>query len=98
METENDSFHSTSAPLTAESHAKRNTHGCCADKACTDKTCMELPAGKTCGHCVHVYRCTTMFGHTPTDTYCDWFPRRFNERLQDSPLSEAQRPNKKEVS
>lgn len=21
-----------------------------------------------------------MFGHTPTDTYCDWFPRRFKER------------------
>jgi hypothetical protein len=38
---------------------------------------MELPAGLTCGHCVHVRRCCTMFGHTPTDTYCDWFPRRF---------------------
>lgn len=55
-------------------------HGCCADKACTDATCMELPAGKTCGHCVHELRCCTIFGHTPTDTYCDWFPRRFRER------------------
>lgn len=57
-----------------------NKHGCCADKACTDANCMELPAGKTCGHCVHEKRCCTMFGHTPTDTYCDWFPRRFSER------------------
>lgn len=28
-------------------------HGCCADKACSDTTCMELPSGKTCGDCVH---------------------------------------------
>lgn len=55
-------------------------HGCCADEACTDATCMALPEGKTCGDCVHVYRCTTMFGHSPSDTYCDWFPRRFRER------------------
>jgi hypothetical protein len=38
---------------------------------------MALPEGKTCGHCVHEYRCCTMFGHKPQDTYCDWFPRRF---------------------
>lgn len=55
-------------------------HGCCADKACTDKTCMELPTGKTCGDCVHTRRCVLMFGHTPSDTYCDWFPRRFVQR------------------
>ena len=55
-------------------------HGCCSDKACTDKTCMELPAGKTCGHCVHERRCCTIFGHTPTDTFCDWFPRRFQPK------------------
>lgn len=41
---------------------------------------MELPAGKTCGHCVHERRCVLMFGHKPTDTYCDWFPRRFSEK------------------
>lgn len=58
----------------------RVKHGCCVDKACTDATCMELPEGKTCGHCVHEYRCCLMFGHTPTDTYCDWFPRRFRQR------------------
>ena len=55
-------------------------HGCCADKACTDSTCMELPVGKACADCVHMYRCGLMFGHEPTDTYCDWFPRRFRER------------------
>lgn len=61
--------------------AKQNKHGCYADKACTDATCMELPAKKTCGDCVHEYRCCLMFGHTPTDTYCDWFPRRFREKV-----------------
>jgi len=59
--------------------AMTNKHGCCADKACSDSTCMALPTGKTCGDCVHVRRCCGMFGHTPTDTYCDWFPRRFRE-------------------
>ncbi len=52
-------------------------NGCCVDKACTADTCMDLPASKTCGDCVHSYRCCAMFGHTPTDTYCDFFPRRF---------------------
>jgi len=56
------------------------THGCCVDKACTESNCMALPAGKTCGDCVHEKRCCSMFGHTPTDTYCDWFPRLFHER------------------
>lgn len=54
-------------------------HGCCVDKACTDRTCMALPQGKTCGDCVHERRCCLIFGHTPTDTYCGWFPRRFHE-------------------
>lgn len=58
-------------------------HGCCADKkygkGCTPATCMELPAGKTCGDCVHAKRCEAIFGHTAADTYCDWFPRQFRE-------------------
>lgn len=53
--------------------------GCCADKKCTPETCMDLPAGKTCGDCVREYRCCAIFGHKPEDTYCDWFPRRFRE-------------------
>jgi hypothetical protein len=56
-------------------------HGCCADKACTDRTCMALPSGKTCGDCAHLNRCVAIFGHTATDTYCDWFPRRFREAV-----------------
>jgi hypothetical protein len=59
---------------------KRSNHGCCADKACTEKTCMQLPQGKKCGDCVHAYRCSMMFGHGNMDTYCDWFPRRFHEK------------------
>ena len=37
-------------------------------------------SGKTCGHCLHERRRCTIFGHTPTDTYCDWFPRRFQAK------------------
>lgn len=51
--------------------------GCCVDKACTEATCMELPAGKTCGDCAHLARCVAIFGHVPEDIYCDWFPRRY---------------------
>jgi hypothetical protein len=77
---ENCMCHLCLEPSAKDEAPKRNQHGCCADKACTDATCMELPAGKTCGDCVHEHRCCLMFGHTPTDTYCDWFPRRFREK------------------
>ncbi|OUE60148.1 hypothetical protein [Citrobacter amalonaticus] len=40
------------------------------DPADPDK--MRLPAGVTCGNCHHIRRCKAMFGHTETDTYCDW--------------------------
>lgn len=43
---------------------------------------MKLPPGKTCGDCVHCKRCCAMFGHTPTDTYCDFWPSRYRERKQ----------------
>ena len=45
------------------------------DPADPDK--MNLPKGVTCGDCVHIRRCKGMFGHTETDTYCDWSPSRF---------------------
>ncbi|MEX0497688.1 hypothetical protein AB3X34_04525 [Raoultella terrigena] len=45
------------------------------DPADPDK--MKLPAGNTCGNCRHLRRCKAMFGHTETDTYCDWSPSRF---------------------
>lgn len=57
-------------------------HGCCADQACTEATCMALPAGKTCGDCMHECRCCLIFGHQPSGTYCDWFPRRFHARAK----------------
>lgn len=60
------------------SDAKRKL-GCCHDSSCDEKTCMVLPEGKTCGDCVHMSRCKVMFGHVETDTYCDWFPRKFRE-------------------
>ncbi|PKH21435.1 hypothetical protein CIG19_16685 [Enterobacterales bacterium CwR94] len=42
-----------------------------------DEDEMNLPTGKTCADCVHCRRCTTMFGHIPTDEVCDWSPSRF---------------------
>ncbi len=53
------------------------TPGCCVDKDCKPHTCMALPAGKTCGDCVHVGRCTLLFGIKPEATICDFYPRRF---------------------
>ncbi|HCR58303.1 hypothetical protein [Raoultella terrigena] len=48
----------------------------------TDK--MQLPVGKTCGDCTHIPRCKAIFGHTETDTYCDWSPSRavFSQQLR----------------
>lgn len=60
-------------------------HGCCVDQKCTPETCMALPEGKTCGGCIHIRRCKAMFGHVETDTYCDWYPRRFREILLGEP-------------
>jgi len=42
----------------------------------SDPDKMQLPAGKTCGDCVHIRRCKAIFGHAETDTYCDWSPSR----------------------
>ncbi|MEX0498291.1 hypothetical protein AB3X30_20390 [Raoultella terrigena] len=45
---------------------------------------MQLPVGKTCGDCTHIPRCKAIFGHTETDTYCDWSPSRavFSQQLR----------------
>lgn len=43
----------------------------------TDPDKMRLPTATTCGDCVHIRRCSMIFGHTATDTYCDWSPSRF---------------------
>jgi hypothetical protein len=47
--------------------------------ASTDRDGMSLPAGKTCGDCVHIHRCQAIFGHIPADEVCDWAPSRFRE-------------------
>ena len=56
--------------------------GCCIDKTYTRKTCMNLPDGFTCGDCFHETRCCSIFGHKPSDTYCDFFPNRFMSKLK----------------
>ena len=43
----------------------------------TDPDKMRLPKGSNCGNCHHIRRCKAIFGHTETDTYCDWSPSRF---------------------
>jgi len=45
----------------------------------SDKT-MDLPDNKTCGDCVQVYRCSTIFGVSKTDTECDFYPIRFQQK------------------
>lgn len=50
-------------------------------RSAEDVFLMNLPLGKTCGDCVHCHRCTTMFGHIPTDEQCDWSPSRFRESI-----------------
>ncbi len=47
---------------------------------------MDLPEGKTCGDCLHIRRCQSIFGHIPEDEVCDWFPSRYAER----PTTEGQ--------
>ena len=38
---------------------------------------MQLPAGKTCGDCVHLRRCKMLFGCKPENVVCDFAPSRF---------------------
>ena len=42
--------------------------------------CMRLPDGKTCADCIHVERCTMMFGAKPENTSCGFEPIRFKEK------------------
>jgi hypothetical protein len=56
----------------------------------TDPDKMRLPAGKTCGDCVHICRCKAIFGHVEADTYCDWSPSRF--RLATPPAEKGDKP------
>lgn len=38
-----------------------------------------LPAGKTCGSCVHLKRCEGLFGCLEKSERCDWNPSRYAE-------------------
>ena len=51
---------------------------CAGDAAAS---CMRLPNGATCADCVHVKRCTSLFGVKPTDNVCDFHPRRYQARV-----------------
>ena len=60
--------------------ASAASHGCCVDRACNERTCMALPAGKTCADCARINWCLKFFGpDRGKETSCDWFPRRFAE-------------------
>lgn len=50
---------------------------------------MLLPEGKTCGGCVHLRRCTQLFGVNPANTWCDFAPSRFVPALELFPLLET---------
>ena len=43
-----------------------------------DRSGMDLPEGMTCGHCIHLPRCGTIYGRIPADEVCDWEPSRFH--------------------
>ncbi len=69
----------------------QHAHGCCADEACTNNSCMELPKGKTCGDCYAFRHCAGMYAVTKERTSCDFFPRRFREPLANAAAPAVQR-------
>lgn len=46
---------------------------------------MRLPDGKTCDECVHARRCFGLGFSTPGNTSCDFWPRRYVERVLAAP-------------
>lgn len=73
--TERDRLAALEARKASQAQAKRENAVLNYDPTDPDK--MRLPVNVTCGDCTHIRRCTLMFGHTATDTYCDWSPSRF---------------------
>jgi len=47
----------------------------------SDRDKMKLPAGVTCGDCMHIRRCKAIFGHVESDITCDWSPSRFQRAV-----------------
>jgi hypothetical protein len=45
------------------------------------KDIMELPYGKTCGDCAHVYRCALLFSARSENRECDFYPIRFVDKV-----------------
>jgi hypothetical protein len=43
----------------------------------TGHASLDLPDGKTCGDCVFIQRCGSIFGHIAADESCDFFPIRY---------------------
>ena len=72
---EQDRAAALAASIASQAKAKRENAVLNYDPTDPDK--MRLPVNVTCGDCTHIRRCTLMFGHTATDTYCDWSPSRF---------------------
>ena len=72
---ERDRAAALAASIASQAKAKRENAVLNYDPTDPDK--MRLPVNVTCGDCIHIRRCTLMFGHTATDTYCDWSPSRF---------------------
>ena len=72
---ERDRLAALEASKASQAQAKRESAALNYDPTDPDK--MRLPTNVTCGDCTHIRRCTLMFGHTATDTYCDWSPSRF---------------------
>lgn len=52
---------------------------------------MQLPPGKTCGDCVHIRRCKTLFGCKDSNVICDFAPSRFKAAYQHCPGFSARR-------
>ncbi len=46
------------------------------------RQCMYLPEGKHCWDCVHVQRCTMIFGASPENTSCGFEPIRFIDKAK----------------
>lgn len=65
----------------AEAQAKVKAENTALNYDPADPDKMRLPKGTTCGDCAHIRRCSLMFGHTTTDTYCDWSPSRFRAAI-----------------
>ena len=72
---ERDRAAALAASIASQAKAKRENAVLNYDPTDPDK--MRLPVNVTCGDCTHIRRCTLMFGHTATDTYCGWSPSRF---------------------